>query len=308
MKYATPPGAGTNTGDVLEVSRRHVTVVCDDGTVVSGTTSSKALEVVAGDRVSFHERGGQIFVTDRAEPTRCLYRSYHGTIKRMGAHIDLLCIVTAPDQTLNPVVIDRMLVAATVHSIPAALIINKADLGAAPLTEAFSIYQQMNLPLITCSAQDGSGLEQVQLQLTAHTRRIIALCGVSGVGKSTLLNRLVPEARARTADVSARTGQGKQTTTQPRGFLYYPTPHERRIIIDLPGVQFFGLAHITAPQVEAAFEDFAPFRPHCRFVNCKHLREPACGVRTAVERSEIAPWRYQSYLQILEEVEAARPY
>jgi ribosome biogenesis GTPase len=90
--------------------------------------------------------------------------------------------------------------------------------------------------------------------------------------------------------------------------LCVDNPQERRIIIDFPGVQFFGLAHVAVESVRQAFDEFALFSSACRFLDCKHLQEPQCGVRDAVERGEIAAWRYESYLQILGEIDEAREY
>lgn len=295
-------------GRVLEVSRRHVSLLDQTGITVTGTASSRALELVPGDEALFEIRDGRVFVTEVKPSTRNLYRSYRGTIKKMGANIDLLCVITAVGSTLNPVVIDRMLVAARVQSIPTILVINKADLGVNEILDFFSIYQHIGIELLTCSAKFGQGMSELDARIVNPQVRVAALCGVSGVGKSTILNRLVPSARARTGDVSLKTGQGKQTTSQPRGFLCETSPDERKIIIDFPGVQFFGLAHIAVESVKQAFDEFTLFSTSCRFLDCKHLQEPQCGVRDAVERGEIAVWRYESYLQILGEIDEAREY
>jgi ribosome biogenesis GTPase len=135
---------------------------------------------------------------------------------------------------------------------------------------------------------------------------VAALCGVSGVGKSTILNRLVPDAQARTGAVSDRTGQGKQTTTQPRAFLYGTGGD--KAIIDFPGVQFFGLSHETPQAITKAFPEFLAAAHGCRYADCRHLQEPECAVRTAIEAGTIASWRYDSYRQILQEIEDAREY
>ncbi len=296
------------TGQVLEVSRRHVSLLAADESIVFGTTSSRTIEIAPGDHVSYEVRDGRIFVTGINPSTRNLYRSYRGAVKRMGANIDLLCVITAVGNALNPVIIDRMLVAARVQAIPTILVINKADLGATEIIELFSLYRTVGIELLACSAKFGEGLAEIERRIQAPQVRVAALCGVSGVGKSTILNRLVPDAKARTGDVSIKTGQGKQTTSQPRGFLYEPGAAQRKIIIDFPGVQFFGLSHVSVEAVESAFDEFAQFKVGCRFLDCKHLQEPQCGVRNAVERGEIAPWRYESYLQILREIEESKEY
>ena len=297
----------TITGSVLEVSRRFVTILGSDGQIVTGTGSSKALEVVAGDVVSFERRDGEIFVLAVEPSTRNLFRSTHGKLKKMGANIDALLVITASGATFNPVVIDRMLVAAQVQSIPATLVVNKIDLGTQHLDEMVAVYQRVGIPVIFSSAKRGDGIDQIVSLVRAPTARVLALCGVSGVGKSSILNKLIPGTRTKTGEVSEKTGQGKQTTTQPRGFLYGEPSPSQKIIIDLPGVQFFGLSHISLEEVGLAFHEIREAATRCRFGDCKHLKEPECAVKAAVDSGAITAWRYESYLQIVEEIRDARP-
>jgi len=295
------------TGTVLEVSRRFITVLGADAQVVTGTGSSKTLEVVAGDVVSYERRNGEVFVTAVEPSSRNLFRSTNGKLKKMGANIDALLVITASGSTFNPVVIDRMLVAAQVQSIPATLVVNKIDLGTEHLDEMVAVYQRIGVPVIFSSAKRGDGIDRILSIVQTPTARVLALCGVSGVGKSSILNKLIPGTRTKTGEVSDKTGQGKQTTTQPRGFLYGTPPSEQKIIIDLPGVQFFGLSHISLEDVGLAFQEIREAASGCRYDDCKHLKEPECGVKGAVDRGEITPWRYESYLQIVEEIRDALP-
>jgi ribosome biogenesis GTPase len=297
-----------SSGRVLEVSRRFVTVLADSGRILTGTLSSKSLDFVVGDLVSFKNREGELFVTDAAPAVRSLYRTFHGALKRMGANIDALCVITAAGPTWNPVAIDRMLAAGKVQSIPTTLIVNKIDLGIGEIAEMIETYAAVGVSVIQCSAKSGEGIEQVRKLADAKTLRIMALCGVSGVGKSSILNALIPGARTRTGEVSERTGQGKQTTTQPRGFIYACEAEAPKIIIDLPGVQFFGLSHLTSSDVALAFEEIAFAARGCKFRDCAHVKESSCAVREAVASGAITRWRYQSYLQILEEIEEAKEY
>lgn len=296
------------TGRVLDVSRRHVTLLSPSGGIVAGTIASKAIDVVTGDVATYESRDGKVFVTDVLPSQRKLSRSYGGVVKRMGANIDLLCVITAVGATLNPAVIDRMLIAARVEEIPTALIVNKADLGLADTENILQVYRGLGIKVIECSAKFGQSFEQIERAIQGDDVNVVALCGVSGVGKSTILNRLIPGALAKTGEISERTGQGRQTTSQPRGFLYNAPSGLQRVIIDFPGVQFFGLSHVPRELVAGAFEEFLAFGQGCRFSNCRHLQEPQCAVRDALERGQIAPWRYQSYLQILDEIEEAREY
>lgn len=296
------------TGRVLDVSRRHVSLLTPEGKTLSGTIASRAIDVVTGDSAVFEVRDGKVFVTGVVPSTRTLSRSYRGDVKRMGANIDRLYVITAIGATLNPVVIDRMLIAARVEEIPACLVINKADLGTVESAEFFQVYRELGIDVLECSAKFGTNFSALEADIQREGLHVVALCGVSGVGKSTILNRLVPGAAAKTAEVSERTGQGRQTTSQPRGFLYKPAPGRERIVIDFPGVQFFGLSHVSKESLLFAFEEFNRFGRGCRFTNCRHLQEPECAVRDAVESGAIAPWRYNSYLAILDEIEEAREY
>lgn len=295
-------------GTVLEVSRRFVTVLTVGKRVVTGTASSKSLEVVAGDEVTFEERDGEFFITDVAPSRRNLYRSSRGGVKRMGANIDALLVITAPGATFNPVVVDRMLVAARVQAIPTTLVVNKSDLGLGDVESVLAVYERAGVPVLRTSAKRGDGMDEITAVVDRIGTRVVALCGVSGVGKSTILNKLVPGAKTRTGELSERTGQGKQTTSQPRGFLHASSDARSTIIIDLPGVQFFGLSHITSSEAAAAFPELVAASARCQFGDCKHLKEPVCGVREAVERGEIATWRYDSYCQILQEIDEAKEY
>jgi len=295
-------------GRVLEVSRRFVTVLTTDGSIVTGTLSSKSLDFVAGDIVGFESKDGELFVTQGQPSQRSLYRTFHGSLKRMGANIDLLCVITASGPTWNPVAIDRMLAAGTVQNIPTVLIVNKLDLGVGEIQSMIDVYSHVGVHVMQCSAKRGDGIVELREMLQQDSVQVMALCGVSGVGKSSILNALIPGTRTRTGEVSEKTGQGKQTTSQPRGFVYGGGGPGHKIVIDLPGVQFFGLAHLTAQDVSTAFQEISSAAQGCRFRDCSHVKEKECAVREAVEKGEIAPWRYHSYLQILDEIEEAKEY
>jgi ribosome biogenesis GTPase len=201
-----------------------------------------------------------------------------------------------------------MLAAGRVQSIPTVLIVNKVDLGLGEIQSMIDTYARVGVSVVQCSAKRGDGIDRVRSLLEQQGVSVMALCGVSGVGKSTILNALIPGAKTRTGEVSEKTGQGRQTTSQPRGFLYSDDLNTARVVIDLPGVQFFGLAHLTFSDVVLAFEEIGKLAHDCRFRDCRHIKEKDCAVRRAVEGGQIAAWRYQSYLQILDEIEEARDY
>ena len=188
------------------------------------------------------------------------------------------------------------------------LVLNKADLGLELTASIVAAYRKIGIEVIECSAKFGSTFDEIEKRIQSSSVNVVALCGVSGVGKSTILNRLVPGAGAKTGELSEKTGQGRQTTSQPRAFLYSSAQAGQRVIIDFPGVQFFGLSHVPKEVVAGAFEEFVRYGQGCRFINCRHLQEPSCAVREAINRGDIEGWRYDSYIQILNEIEEAREY
>jgi ribosome biogenesis GTPase len=201
-----------------------------------------------------------------------------------------------------------MIIAGRMGAIPLSLVVNKQDLGFEHVTFITSVYERMGIPVLPVSAKAEQGLDQLTSILDSDSCATVALCGVSGVGKSTILNKLVPGAKAKIGELSERTGQGKQTTTQPRGFLYRVQDKSPKVIIDFPGVGYFGLSHVDPIALMDAFDEMRSVKGQCRFLDCRHLQEPGCVVRDQVESGEIAGWRYQSYLQILQEIEDAKAY
>jgi len=253
------------------------------------------IPVAPGDTVSIrHEKVAAIAPrrttlsrTDPANPNR---------ERVIAANIEILAIVAAiEDPPFRPALIDRYLIAAGRGGVQPILCINKVDLCAdiAVAGHAADVWREMGVPVVLCSTKTGEGIGDVRDLLAGS---LAVLAGHSGVGKSSLLNALADEVRARTGAVSEYTRKGRQTTASSR--LYELRNGAR--IIDTPGIRELGLGPVTPAELGFAFSDFAAFQ--CRFRDCTHRAEPGCGVRASVESGAIAKARYSSYLRIAGEL------
>lgn len=216
--------------------------------------------------------------------------------KPIVANIDQILIVAARSPLPKETTLDRYLVLAENFGIPAVLVFNKSDLPVLPEYEAYcerrAVYAKMGYPWIETSIQTQAGLDALKEQLRGRTSIFM---GQSGVGKSSLLTQLIPEANIATQTLSRVQGQGRHTTTTTR--LYHlPFGGD---VIDSPGVNQFNLRHFSAAQVTQGFKEFQPFLGQCRFRNCEHRQDPACALQQAKAQGLIAPFRMDNYHQIL---------
>lgn len=193
---------------------------------------------------------------------------------------------------------DRILAACLYHEIPARLILNKIDLDTHDqAAEIARTYEAAGVEVLPLCAADGRGMEAVAELLRGKTS---VLYGGSGVGKSTLLNAIVPGLRLKTGKISRYWDQGKHTTTHSE-IHRLPTLDAR--VVDTPGIRVFRLAGINQAELRDCFPEFAPFAARCRFrPGCSHDHEPDCAVFDAVEQGKLAPTRFASYLEILDEL------
>jgi len=220
----------------------------------------------------------------------------------------MLYVVTAVIPLFNTVFVDRVLAVAHLEEIQATLILNKTDLGTEDTAPLIDIYERLEIPIFYTSAKHDHGLDEIRSQLETPALSIVALAGVSGVGKSTILNKLVPEAERKTAEVSRKTGKGRQTTSQSVGYLYNRNETPDLLIIDLPGVQNFGVTNLSPRQAAEGFPEFAEKMAQCEYHDCTHTAEPNCAVKDAVDARELSASRYYSYLHMLDEIDEAKEY
>ncbi len=270
---------------------------------VSAFQSRSAGTAVVGDRVAAEPVEGmdsgevEWRIVSIAPRERCLWRSSRRrTAQLIASGIDRLAVVSAVEPPAREGLIDRYILAAEAQGIRPLLILNKIDVPDADRArERLHLYEELGYPLHVVSAKEGEGVEEVA---EAISRGWTLLVGHSGVGKSTLLNRLLPGTDLQTARL-ARTGKGRHTTT-------VATAHRFRegYLVDTPGVREFGLVDVEPADVERGFREIRERAPGCRFNDCAHRSEPGCAVRDAVEEGLIEEGRYASYLRIRGSLEA----
>ncbi len=213
--------------------------------------------------------------------------------KVVAANMDLVVVVVAAaNPPLHPGLIDRYLIAIERGGADAAICVNKSELGAGDAIEqVLQPYRTLPAPIIICSARTGAGIDNLRAIVAG---KLCVFVGHSGVGKSSLLNALLPGAGAAIGDVSSGTGKGQHTTT--RSQIYNLSGGAR--VIDTPGVREFGLWKLDPAEVRLYFHDFDEAAASCRFSDCTHLHEPDCTVRTHVEAGLIDSKRYERYRRI----------
>jgi len=285
----------TQNGLVVASHGKRYDVELPDGEIISCVTRGKKSDLACGDRVEITPTGPAEAVIEKfLQRTSLLYRSNEFRKKLLAANVTQIVIVLAVKPSYYPELLDRCLVAAEAEGIRALILLNKADLpeSAEPLSK-LRLYEQLGYPLLSLSAK-----QNVTPLLPWLKGQTSVLVGQSGMGKSTLVNALLPDALARTREISSALDSGKHTTTSAR--LYHLDAESS--LIDSPGLQEFGLAHLTLDQIEYAFVEFRPLLGKCRFNNCRHLKEPDCAILNAVSAGKISKTRLNSYQKLIAEI------
>lgn len=272
----------------------------DDGRTITCFPRGKKSIYACGDRVEVELCGPDQGVITALHPRRSLlYRSDAWKEKLIAANATQIIIVVATEPDFSDELVSRALVAAHHQDLRAQVVINKADLAERlPATRTYlKPFEQAGCDIIElCARRDVSALMP---HLAAHTS---VLVGQSGMGKSTLTNALVPGADAATREISEALGTGKHTTTFSR--LYdLPTGGA---LIDSPGLQAFGLAHLSLDDIALGFAEFRPYLGQCRFRDCQHGAEPDCALRAAVSGHQICARRLAHFHTIQKEWRAAQ--
>ncbi len=297
--------AETVDGCVIAAFGRHLRVRTAAGAELRARPFGRALTIVCGDqvrcRIGAHE---EVHVTEVLPRRTALYRSNaRGLAEPVVANLTQLLVVLAPVPAPDLFVVDRYVAAATAAGIAATLILNKTDLGVdAALAEELAVYAQAGYATLSCSADSGAGVSELRAAIAP--KALAALVGQSGVGKSSLVLRLVPEAAVAIGDL-VREEEGRHTTTAARLF---DLPQGAGLI-DSPGVRDFAPAVEALDERALGFIEIERLAPGCRFADCRHMHEPGCAVRAAAESGELSPRRYESYRRLrrlYEQLVAAR--
>ena len=286
-------------GQVIATHGRHYLVQLADGRVLTCFPRGKRSWLACGDLVAVAQTASTQGVIDAVDPRRTLlYRCDRYRQKLIAANVGQMVIVLATVPSFYEELLNRCLVAAEHQGIGALIVLNKFDLieQTSPALQALELYRGLGYTVLPLTAkQDVSPLR-------AHLeRRLSVLVGQSGMGKSTIVNGLLPEVRAPTGDISLALDSGRHTTTHAR--LYRLDEHSS--LIDSPGLQEFGLLHLTQADLARAFVEFRPYLGRCKFNDCRHCNEPGCAVTAAWERGDLSERRLSVYRRLTAELDRA---
>ena len=302
----TDPRDGTTQGSVVDglvvaTYRRHYAVTLPDGETVECVMKGRSLQIACGDRVTVARFSGGGAIEAIAPRTSLLYRSDAFREKLIAANVTQIMGVVAPGLGLDEELVNRWMIAAEAQGCRFVIAANKSDLpDYASLQARVAPVADLGYPVVALSAmRDASPLTD---WLTGqHT----VLVGQSGMGKSTIVNALIPNAAIRVSEVSTALATGRHTTTAT---TLYPLPAlgADTWIVDSPGMKAFGLAHLDPDDIAAAFVELRPLLGHCRFRDCQHDAEPGCVIQDAIDRGAVAPHRVALLHTMIRDARALR--
>ncbi len=303
-------------GTVIRSSGSVYGVRAVDGTLVDcrvkGNFRLKGIRstnpVAVGDHVMFDMReDGTAYIVDILERKNYIVRKASNLSKQshiLAANLDLcFLVVTISHPATATTFIDRFLASAEAYRVPVVLVFNKTDLyndaEIEELNYLTALYESIGYSCLHTSAAAGEGIDALKEMMCG---KVSLLAGNSGVGKSSLVNAVAPEIAAKTGEISKTHDTGMHTTTYTEMFEFMPDSY----IVDTPGVKGFGTYDMEVEEISHYFVEFFELSKDCRYGNCTHTHEPGCAVLEALEKGEIAPSRYQSYLSMLEDKEEGK--
>jgi ribosome biogenesis GTPase / thiamine phosphate phosphatase len=293
-----------NTGLVVGAHGRHYFVETDDRRRILCHRRGKRGDCVVGDRVEWKASGDGGVIEDVLPRRSLLWRQDRWRSKSFAANIDRLVVLVAAVPPMAESLLARALVAAAHADIAAHVLLNKVDLPeVGTARQRLEPYRRMGVPVLEVSLKRDPAGSRALLQPLV-SRGITLLLGASGVGKSTLINALVPDAAAQVGDISLALNAGRHTTTTT-SWYWLDATHEAAVL-DSPGFQEFGLMQVPPDRLAGLLPDIAAHAAACRFVNCTHRNEPDCAVREATARGEVSPGRLRFYQELYDELAQPR--
>jgi len=289
-------------GTIISRFGQHADVENEQNEIHRCNIRRSVKSLVCGDKVlwrqgkeSQHSINGVIEAVHERKTVLSRPDVYDG-VKPIAANISQILIVSSVLPVFNADIIDRYLVAAEQTGITPVIVLNKIDLLSSDnkneIEQQLQLYKDIGYQIIYVSSENKQGIDQLTTQLSHHTSIFV---GQSGVGKSTLVNTLMPELGLMTKQVSDNSGLGQHTTTVARLYHF----EEGGDLIDSPGIREFGLWHLTPQQVCHGFIEFSEFLGNCKFRDCKHQKDPGCALIAATEQQKVHPKRLASFQRIL---------
>jgi ribosome biogenesis GTPase len=286
------------TGLIIAAYGRHYLAELPGGEILECVPRGKKSEVACGDTVEIERtsapsttlRTGSAVIERIVPRSTLLYRSDAFKQKIIAANVTQLIVVVATEPSFNDELLARCLLAGHDQNLDILIVLNKCDLPQVAAARAqLAPYAKIGYRVLELSATQN--VAPLLPYLQGHTS---VLVGQSGMGKSTLINAVIPEAQAATREISTVLDSGKHTTTHARLYHLDADSH----LIDCPGVQLFGLHHLDFAAIERSFPEFLPYLGHCRFANCSHSHEPDCAIRKATAEGKIDERRLKLFQQI----------
>ena len=298
---ASPAYGPALTGTVLAAYRRHYAVGLDGGERIDCVLKGRRMTIACGDRVSVSREHGGGAIQSVLPRTNLIYRSDAFKEKLIAANVTMVIGVVAPDLPVDLELVDRWSIAAEAERCRFVIVANKSDLpGYATLMRRLEAWRALGYTVVSLSArQDSSPL--MAIVRGEHS----VLVGQSGMGKSTILNALIPGTSSRTAEVSMALATGRHTTTET-SLHHLPDDPGGGWIVDSPGMKAFALAHLPPNTIAEALIELRPYIGHCRFRDCRHDQEPGCAIQEAVDRGEVAPHRVALLHALMDQSREAR--